>query len=199
MIATLRGKVLFKELNEAVIEVGGVGYEVHYSVTTHTHLPSEGEEVFLYVYTHVREDVIQLFGFFSIEERDLFRMLIQVSGIGPRSALNILSHNSPQELAEAIVSENIKKLVSIPGIGKRTAERLIVELRDKIKEKRLLNLQKEGEDSSALLQDLRSALIHLDYRPSQVDKVLAQLKPEVTPQSRLDELLKRALNKLRKV
>lgn len=132
MIAHLRGALLEKTPNSAIIEVGGVGYEVAISVTTFTHLPDPGAEVRLRVHTHVREDALALFGFLTIDEKTLFERLITVSGIGPKLAMAVLSGIAAGELVTAIRGSQTDRLVRIPGVGKKTAERIVLELRDKL-------------------------------------------------------------------
>ena len=132
MIASLRGVLAEKEGGQCVVETGGVGYRVSVSSHTARSLPEAGEPVFLHTHQVVREDALQLFGFAELEERRLFELLITVSGVGPKVALAVLSGLAPPALARALRDENIAQLVGIPGVGRKTAERLIVELRDKL-------------------------------------------------------------------
>jgi Holliday junction DNA helicase RuvA len=132
MIAHLRGTLLEKTPNWAIIETGGVGYEVAISVSTFTHLPDAGTEVRLRVHTHVREDALALFGFLTADEKALFEKLIAVSGIGPKLAMAVLSGIAAGELVTAIRTSQTDRLVRIPGVGKKTAERIVLELRDKL-------------------------------------------------------------------
>ncbi|WP_213805299.1 Holliday junction branch migration protein RuvA [Granulicella sp. dw_53] len=132
MIAHLRGTVLTKAPNHAVVECSGVGYEVSISVATFTDLPAEGAEVALHVYTNVREDQIALFGFSDLQEKRLFERLIGVSGIGPKLAITVLSGISSERLVGAIRGNDLAMLTKIPGIGKKTAERVVLELKDKL-------------------------------------------------------------------
>jgi Holliday junction DNA helicase RuvA len=132
MIAYLRGRILEKHPTQVIVDAGGVGYDVTIPVSTYSVLGENGSEIALRIYTHVREDTIALFGFGSAEERILFERLIAVSGIGPKLAITILSGLPASELVAAIRSSAIDQLVRIPGIGKKTAERLVVELRDKL-------------------------------------------------------------------
>src|SRR5688500_20367155 len=129
MIAHLRGKLLAKRPNQAIVEAGGVGYDVAISVPTFSELPALGAEVALHIHTHVREDALALFGFLRIEEKQLFEKLIAVSGIGPRLAITILSGMAAPEMVGAIRANDLAKLTRIPGIGKKTAERMVLELR----------------------------------------------------------------------
>ncbi|MDQ6676013.1 MAG: Holliday junction branch migration protein RuvA [Acidobacteriota bacterium] len=132
MIALLRGTLVEKHPNQAIVDIGGVGYDLTIPVSTFTGLPSLGEEVRLRVHTHVREDALALFGFISQEEKTLFEKLTAVSGIGPKLAITILSGLGATELISAIRNGSLEQLVRIPGIGKKTAERMILELRDKM-------------------------------------------------------------------
>ena len=132
MIAHLRGVLLEKRPNQAVVEAGGVGYDVAIPVSTYTALPEAGAEVRLRIHTHVREDAIQLFGFHSEHERKIFEKLLGVSGIGPKLAITVLSGIESSELAHSIQTGDIARLTRVPGIGKKTAERMVLELRDKL-------------------------------------------------------------------
>ena len=143
MIAHLRGKLLAKHPNQAIVETGGVGYDVTISVPTFSDLPAAGGEVALHIHTHVREDALALYGFLRSSEKTLFEKLITVSGIGPKLAITILSGMAADEMVNAIRGNDIARLTRIPGIGKKTAERMVLELRDK------LALEKHGEIAAA--------------------------------------------------
>ena len=132
MIAHLRGRLLSKHPNQAIVETGGVGYDVTISVPTFSELPASGHDVALFIHTHVREDAIALFGFLRAEEKQLFEKLISVSGIGPKLAITILSGMPTLEMVSAIRGNDVARLTRIPGIGKKTAERMVLELRDKL-------------------------------------------------------------------
>jgi Holliday junction DNA helicase RuvA len=132
MIAALRGVLVEKHPNQAVVDAGGVGYELHIPITTYTQLPDAGAEVRLRVYTHVREDTLALYGFLSQDEKNMFEKLIAVSGIGPSLAIKVLSGLAAGELITAIRKGEVERLVRIPGVGKKTAERMVLELRDKL-------------------------------------------------------------------
>lgn len=177
MIASLQGHLIFKTPEYIVIDVSGVGYRVSVSLHTFSRLPSVGEKVFLFVYTAVREDDIVLFGFLDEDEKRLFQKLIAVNGIGPKLALTILSGILPQQLVEAIYREDLVRLTAIPGIGKKTAERIIVDLKDKLKE-----FLAEGRISIApdqgkrrLLDEALSALVNLGYTRTMAERALSQL------------------------
>src|SRR6476661_3264832 len=159
MIAHLRGKLLAKHPNQAIVEAGGVGYDVTISVPTFSGLPALGGDVALHIHTHVREDQLALYGFLKTEEKQLFEKLITVSGIGPKLAITILSGMAAQELGNAIRGNDLARLTKIPGIGRKTAERLVLELRDKLQD-----LGQEVPRSipalSSVQEDVLSALVN---------------------------------------
>ncbi|MCK4838122.1 MAG: Holliday junction branch migration protein RuvA, partial [Desulfobulbaceae bacterium] len=132
MIASLRGVLAHKSPEHLIVDVGGVGYEVFYSPTGLHRLPENGEDIFLYIYTNVREDAFNLYGFLEIKEKEMFVLLTGVSGIGPKVAVNILAGMGPGDLASAIANTDLGRLVKLPGVGKKTAERLCLELKDKV-------------------------------------------------------------------
>src|SRR5271169_2805454 len=164
MIAQLRGTLLEKHPNQAIVDAGGVGYDVHIPVSTFTTLPEVGAIVTLRIYTHVREDALLLFGFLSNDEKLIFEKLISVSGIGPKLAITVLSGLATPDLVTAVRGGDVARLVRIPGIGKKTAERIILELKDK------MAAMAAGEGKSAIPsaplanamdQDVLSALVNL--------------------------------------
>src|SRR5262245_9973397 len=157
MIAHLRGKLVEKEPARLVLDVNGVGYEVFVPLTTFTVMPERGVEVSIDIHTHVREDVIALYGFSSRQERKVFERLISISGIGPRLAVTILSGGSVEDLVNAIRRGDLARLTSIPGVGKKTAERIIVELKDKLQD------FSEAAAKSGVETDVLSALENLGY------------------------------------
>ncbi len=172
MIAHLRGKLLAKHPNQAVVETAGVGYDVTISVSTFSDLPGVGSEVALHIHTHVREDQIALFGFLRPAEKHLFEKLITVSGIGPKLAITILSGMPADEMVAAIRGNDAARLTRIPGIGKKTAERMVLELRDKLPAERV------GEAAApaaltATEQDVLSALMNLGYQRTAAEKALS--------------------------
>ncbi len=193
MIAHLRGQLLSKSPQEAVVDVGGVGYRVLIPVSAFYRLGDEGSEVALRVHTHVRDDALLLFGFGDAREQTLFELLIAVAGVGPKLALNILSGIEAPELVEALGSGDLARLTRIPGVGKKTAARLLVEIKDKV-----ASLAPEQPAAAAvpltrdLEDDLLSALANLGYsRPEAkrgVDRALSE-----APEGRFEDLLRRAL------
>jgi Holliday junction DNA helicase RuvA len=175
MIAHLRGKLIARHPNQAVIETMGVGYDVVISVPTFSELPPLGSEVALHIHTHVREDQIALYGFLRPEEKQLFEKLITVSGIGPKLAITILSGMPADEMVNAIRGNDIARLTKIPGIGRKTAERMVLELRDKLP-------ASTGEVAaaiptmSAVQEDVLSALMNLGYQRAAAEKALSTIE-----------------------
>jgi Holliday junction DNA helicase RuvA len=171
MIAHLRGKLLAKHPNQAVVETAGVGYDVTITIPTFSDLPAAGSEVALHIHTHVREDQIALYGFLRPAEKKLFEKLITVSGIGPKLAITILSGMPADEMTGAIRGNDIARLTRIPGIGKKTAERMVLELRDK--------LPPAGPEApaaptmTAIEEDVLSALVNLGYQRPAAERALA--------------------------
>jgi Holliday junction DNA helicase RuvA len=158
MIGSLKGKLTSKRPDNIIVEVNGVGYQVNVPFSILSNLPEEGSTVALHIYTHVREDALQLYGFSTEEEKKTFTTLLGITGIGPRMALNILSGISHNDLRQAIVKEDVDVLCRIPGLGKKTAQRLILELREK-----LPALEKPKD---RLFEDTLSALVNLGYKKS---------------------------------
>jgi Holliday junction DNA helicase RuvA len=172
MIAHLRGTLLAKHPNQAIVDTAGVGYDVTISVPTFSDLPAIGTEVALHIHTHVREDLIALYGFLRPSEKLLFEKLITVSGIGPKLAVTILSGMAADEMVGAIRGNDVARLTRIPGIGKKTAERMVLELRDK--------LPAAGPSTApavpamnAIEEDVLSALMNLGYQRAAAEKALA--------------------------
>lgn len=158
MIGSLRGKLIHRKPDHIVVEVGGVGYQVNVSFNTMSDLPGKGKDVFLHIYTHVREDTLQLYGFASEDEKRVFITLLGITGIGPKMALNILSGISHNDLLHAIETEDVASLCRIPGLGKKTAHRLILELKEK--------LPSVKETADRVFEDTLSALVNLGYKKS---------------------------------
>lgn len=171
MIAHLRGKLLDKHPNQAVIETGGVGYDVTISVPTFAELTQIGTEVSLHIHTHVREDALALYGFGRPEEKQLFEKLLTVSGIGPKLAITILSGMAADDMIAAIRGNDIARLTKIPGIGKKTAERMVLELRDKLPPQGA-EAVKEIPSLTAIEEDVLSALLNLGYQRPLAEKAI---------------------------
>ena len=172
MIAHLRGKLLIKHPNQVIVETAGVGYEVNISVPTYSELPVLGSEVALHIYTHVREDVIALYGFVRPAEKQLFEKLMTVSGIGAKLAITILSGMAADEMVGAIRGNDVARLTRIPGIGKKTAERMVLELRDKLPQFTATSAPPLSS-LSAVEEDVLSALTNLGYQRPLAEKALA--------------------------
>jgi Holliday junction DNA helicase RuvA len=177
MIALLRGILLEKHPNQAIVEAGGVGYDVNIPVSTFTRLPDKGVEVRLYIHTHVREDALALYGFLTADEKALFEKLIDVSGIGPTLAVKILSGLAAADLVTFIRRGEVDRLVRIPGVGKKTAERMILELRDKLPA--VTGGDAESPAAAALSpvdQDVLSALLNLGCARAQAEAAVRKAK-----------------------
>ena len=197
MYRYLEGKLAVKEATQAVLDVGGIGFEILIPLSTYQNLPSAGERVRLLTHFQVREDAHQLFGFLTEEERDLFRLLLTVSGIGPKVSLTVLSGIGIQELKDAIVNERLEVLTAISGIGRKTAERMIVELREKMvldekfKKKKAPSSQ---EGSSDLFSTGLAALAQLGYKKNEaadaIRKVMAKRGKEISVEDLVRESLK---------
>ena len=169
MIAHLRGRLIAKHPNQAIVEAGGVGYDVTISIPTFSDLPAPEVEVALHIHTHVREDAIALFGFLRPEEKLLFEKLISVSGIGPKLAITILSGMPTPDMVSAIRGNDVAKLTRIPGIGKKTAERMVLELRDKLEH---LGAAPAAPPVTAVEEDVISALVNLGYQRGAAERAL---------------------------
>jgi Holliday junction DNA helicase RuvA len=204
MIAYLSGKLLEKEANSVIVDVNGVGYEVMIPLSTFYELGEIGSDVALRIYTYVREDTLSLFGFKSLREKELFLKLISVSGIGAKSGIGILSGMSADEIINAIRSNNLVRLNSIPGIGKKTAERIVIELRDKINtisagvsETSQSVETTQVSSGNDVYDDAVSALTNLGYQRQSAEKALNQAMQEGTEMS-VQKLLRRSLQLLAK-
>ena len=201
MIARLSGILAESSFTSCIVDCGGVGYEVQIPVSTFDKLPQPGEQVVLKIHTAVREDAITLFGFATEEERKLFKLLIEVSGIGGKLALNILSSTAVTTFCAAVAASDVKALSRINGIGKKTAERMIVELRDKLNsslggEAAIAAAVSTPENASAI-NDVALALEQLGFKKEAIDKVLKSLAAEL-PEGEIDgeKLLRNAIRKL---
>jgi len=169
MIAHLRGRLITKHPNQAIVEAGGVGYDVTITVPTFSDLPAAGSEVALHIHTHVREDALALYGFLRAEEKQLFEKLITVSGIGPKLAITILSGMPTADMVGAIRSNDFARLTKIPGVGRKTAERMCVELRDKLEG---FGAPQPVAAHSAVEEDVISALTNLGYQRGLAEKAV---------------------------
>lgn len=186
MISTLKGILTKRSPEEVVVDVGGVGYEVKVPLSTLTELPDEGKSVFLYIHTSVREDAIELYGFRGEAERDLFRRLLTVTGVGPRLALNILSGTTVADLEYAIEKEELSLLTRLPGVGKKTAQRILFELREK--------LPRRTTEEDQVCVDAVSALVNLGYKKTHAQEAVK--KAYTRGHRDIETILKEALKYL---
>jgi Holliday junction DNA helicase RuvA len=208
MIAHLSGTLLSKQATSAIVDVNGVGYEITIPVSTFYDLEEPGSKVQLRIYTHVREDALQLYGFKTARERELFLRLISVSGIGPKLGITLLSGMSADEMIASIRTNNLARLTLIPGVGRKTAERLVVELRDKVASLSSPELEEElGAKTSAgigipsedsMRSDVLSALLNLGYQRNSAEKAVTSAVDEGGDIS-VELILRRSLRKLAKV
>lgn len=197
MIAWLSGRLRRKVADYLVLDVAGVGYQISVPLSTYSRIPDNGGDVSLHIHTHVREDSLSLFGFLTEAEKDLFLLLLGVSGIGPKLALTILSNLSVDELAAAIRSSDDQKLSSVPGIGRKTAARMILELKDKVK---LMMPAVQTSLSGPVVvsddaEDVISALVNLGYKKPQAEEVVTKVKHGRSGLT-VEELIREALNVL---
>jgi len=193
MIAQLKGKISDKGSDHVIVDVGGVGYQVFLTSSCAARLPENEQLISLYTYTHVREDQLVLFGFTDKAEKSIFLRLLNVSGVGPKLALTLLSGLSPNDLVEAVVKEDLSRLCAVQGIGKKTAERIVVDLKDKfIKEFSGLGLGSLA--NRPLVSDAISALINLGYARNSIERALS--KVEISGETTVQRLVKHALKEL---
>jgi holliday junction DNA helicase RuvA len=196
MIAHLRGKLIYKQPGQAIVEAGGVGYDVTISVPTFTALPAVGAEAGLHIYTQVSEDQLALFGFLEREEKRLFERLITVSAVGPKLAIKILSGLSVERTVQAIRGQDHAQLTRIPGVGKKLAERLVVELKDKLEEFAVAPVQKAAQGPA--VDDVLSALVNLGYQRAAAEKAIEQaVAKDKTLAADFDGLFRGALKVIR--
>ena len=198
MIGWLSGKVVQAAPDRLILDVGGVGYQVAIPLSTYYEIQKSDADgpVRLFIHTHVREDALALYGFWSERERELFERLIAVSGIGPRLAQVVLSGMAPDELVGALAAGDVAKLVRIPGVGKKTAERMVVELRDKLQA--LAAQLPAARATAASDDDLVAALVNLGYKPSLAEGAVGATRKEA-PDAAFHELLRLSLRRLSRV
>ncbi len=193
MIGYLHGKIISKKPTRLLLDIGGVGYAVNISINTFEKL-SDKTEVSLFTHLHVREDAMDLYGFFSVAEKEMFELLIGVSGIGPKSAQTILSGIQIDDLKEALKTGNVSRLISIPGIGRKTAERLMIELRDKVD-----SVSETGETTmpgvSTVRTDAIAALVNLGYNQKIAERSIRSITDK-SPNISIEDLIKEALMNL---
>lgn len=197
MIAQIRGQLVEKRPGAVVVETQGIGYQLFVSLSTFYDLPEANQGVRLHTYTHVREDLLQLFGFSTFLEKEIFQILIGVSGIGPKLALNILSGIAPAELISSLQAEDVARLTTIPGVGRKTAERLVFDLKEKIRKIAVRDEapKEEKKKKDQVVEDVVSALVNLGYRKNQAEAVVEQVWRQ-RPEASLEEVLKASLRAL---
>jgi Holliday junction DNA helicase RuvA len=195
LIAQLQGRILRKGPQEVVVDVGGVGYRVLIPVSTFYRLPDEGAEAVLRIHTHVREDALALFGFLTGAEHDLFLRLIEVAGVGPKLAIGVLSGMEAPDLMEALRAGDVARLTRIPGVGRKTAERLVLELKDKMPARTTPADTVPLEDAGSSRDDLLSALVHLGYSRVEAERGVERALKE-DGGGRFEDLLRRSLRAL---
>lgn len=200
MIGQIRGIILEKQPPQLLVDVHGIGYEIDAPMSTFYHLPDAGQEVTLFTHFVVREDAQHLYGFYSRDERLLFRTLLKVNGVGPRMALTVLSSTTPEEFVRCVLNNDTASLVRLPGIGKKTAERLIVEMRDKLSDwcqgapsEGTTLIKQENHGRHQILQDAISALITLGYKPQEANRMVTKIDDGAAMS---EELIRRALREM---
>lgn len=193
MIGRLTGRLAEKAPDQLLLDVNGVGYVVHIPLSTFYDLPEPESPTSLWIHTHVREDTLALYGFLSERERSLFLLLLTVNGIGPRVALTVLSGIPPVELVEALRKQDVRRLMAVPGVGKKTAERMVLELADKAQ--KFSEPPPAGSPPSVAADDVISALVNLGYRKAEAERVVDGIARTGAP-SDFGDYLKSALKKL---
>ena len=198
LINSINGRLFSKNPTEAILDVGGIRFRLHISVATYEMLPEKGVPVEILTHLHVKEDILDLYGFKDEDERALFFNLNLISGIGPRSAMNILSGTNPMEFKSRIIDGDVKSLTVIPGIGTKTAKRIIVELKEKfetdISEKNDLGFLEDGDAS--VVKDAANALQSLGYKSNQINKILKDLESSGELSGGLEAVIRKALAKI---
>jgi len=197
MIARISGTLIFKSTDHVIIDANGIGYRIFVPLTTFYELPEVSQSVTLYIHTNVKQDAISLFGFYNNEEKDIFQLMISVTGIGPRLAINILSGISAEALVKAVSQGNLNRLVGIPGVGKKMAGRMILELKDKVIKfisEEVMHRAGDGlKENEQVKEDALSALINLGYKSNAARGVLDKVVNEFSDPVTLDVLLKESL------
>lgn len=196
MMEYIKGILSESSPTKTIIETGGIGYRIHIPLSNYGKLPKLGTAICLYLSTVIREDSHKNYGFLTSAERDLFETLIDVSGIGPKTALALLGHLEPADLEIAISSSDITSICKVPGIGKKTAERLIVEMRDKVQKNSLSSMISFTKVEKSITNDALSALINLGYQPIQAQKTLQNILKNQEKEPSLTELITAALKQL---
>ena len=198
LINSINGVLFSKSPSEAIIDIGGIRFKLHITLATYEVLPKKGDSVDILTHLHVKEDILDLYGFKDGDERELFFNLNLISGIGPRSAMNILSGTNPMEFKSRIIDGDVKSLTVIPGIGAKTAKRIIVELKEKFEtdviDKNDLGLVDNGDNK--IIKDASNALQSLGYKSNQVNKIFKDLELSGELSGGLEEIIRKALAKI---
>ncbi|MEA3470429.1 MAG: Holliday junction branch migration protein RuvA [Thermodesulfobacteriota bacterium] len=192
MIASIKGILSYKSTSHIIVDVQGIGYRIMVPLSTFYELPEIGQFVQMNIHTHVREDLINLFGFINPKEKEIFQLMVSISGIGPRLAINILSGISADDLTRAISAGNAGKLISVPGVGKKTAERMIVELKDRVVKLSAVETVSEALDEP-IKEDALSALINLGYKSTMAQKAVDEAFEKCEEEATLELLLTESL------
>jgi len=195
MIAHLRGRILEKTPTHVIVEAGGVGYDVTISIATFSGLAGEGSEISLNIHTHVREDTLALYGFLLREEKRLFERLISVSGIGPKLAITVLSGMAPDALVTALRGNDLTALTRIPGVGKKTAERMVLELRDKLEG---LAAAPAAAPASRMEEDVVSAMVNLGYQRSAAEHAVKRAAEKAGDGASFEQVFRQTISMLQK-
>ncbi|MBN1301450.1 MAG: Holliday junction branch migration protein RuvA [Melioribacteraceae bacterium] len=192
MIGYLTGKIVSKKPTQIILDVNGVGYLINITLSTFDKLVNDGEKISLHTYLNVKEDALNLFGFFTAAEKEMFELLIGINGIGPKLAQSILSGIQVGDLKDALHEGNLSRIVAIPGVGRKTAERLIVELREKV-DKIITEGERLPSGTYSIKEDAVAALTSLGYNPKAADRIVRKILEE-KPGSSIEELIKEALS-----
>ena len=199
LIDSISGIVFIKQPTQLVVDIGGIRFQVNISISCYESLPEEGNQIEILTFLHVKDDILDLYGFKDLSERSLFIYLNMISGIGPRSAMNILSGTNPEEFKNQIVAGDVKSLTVIPGIGAKTAKRIIVELKEKFEAdknvKDDLGFIDDTSDSD-LIKNVRNALQSLGYKSSQINNTMKELDQLGELSGSIEEVIKKALSKM---
>ncbi len=196
MIAKISGKIIKKSPSSIIVQTGGIGFEVLISSRTFGKIPEENSEIELEVYTHVREDELRLVGFLDVDEKDFFLRMLGVSGISIKIALSALSIYSNSELKRIIANKEVDLMRRIPGIGRKLAERMILELRDKIKEEKIEGVTLAGMAENEKVYEVKQALKTLGYGSREINKAMLKLSAEVIEKERVEDILKLTLKEI---
>ena len=198
MVNSISGKLIFKDPTVANVEVGGFVFNISISLASYEKLPEVNDNISLLTHLHVKEDILELYGFADETERSLFLNLNKINGIGPRSAMNILSGTTPVEFKQKIIDGDVKSLTSIPGIGAKTAKRIIVELKEVFSVDSNLsdNLGFENKKENFVIRDAQSALKSLGYKENQISKAISQLQKDSNMPDKLEDVIRKILKEL---